>query len=379
MFHVKHDAAPTRTPPGLGHLHAELEGLRAAGLLRDRPGPLSTPFRSFCSNDYLGLAVDPNGSAIGAGASRLVSGERDAHLLLEQDVAAWLGTEAALAFTSGYAANVGTVGALARAGDLVVSDALNHASLIDGCRLSRARVEVVPHLDVGAVERALARPLADPGGRRWVLTESYFGMDADVPDLRALRQVSDAHGAALLVDEAHALGVLGPGGRGLCAEAGIEPDVLVGTFGKAFGQAGAFVAGCEALVLWLWNRARSFVFSTGMSPLVAVAVREALVTAAGADAARRRVADLAERLRRELLARGVSPLGRGHVVPVVVGDARRAVAAARALVGEGLHVQAIRPPTVPEASSRLRLSVTARHTPEEIDALAEAVARAVRP
>ncbi len=179
-----------------------------------------------------------------------------------------MGLPSSLVFSSGYAANVGLMSSLPRPGDLVVSDALNHASIIDGIRLSKCRVAVVPHLDVGAVETALR----DRGaGRAFVVTESYFSMDADSPDLGALRALCDRHGAALVVDEAHAVGVLGPGGAGLCAEQGVVPDALVGTFGKAFGAAGAFVAGCEALTRWLWNSARSFVISTGMSPVVAAA------------------------------------------------------------------------------------------------------------
>lgn len=248
----------------LQHLDAELAELERRDLLRRPPPPADPRLRSFCSNDYLGLAADPPPPApSGSGASRLIAGERAEHRELEQRLASWTGTEDALVFSSGYAANVGVLSALASPGDLIVSDALNHASIIDGSRLSRARIAVVPHLDVGAVRAALR---TRETGRAWVVVESYYSMDADGPDLAQLRGACDEAGAALLVDEAHALGVLGPGGRGRCAEAGVRPDVLVGTLGKSLGSQGAFVAGRAVLKSWLWNRARSFVFSTGLSP-----------------------------------------------------------------------------------------------------------------
>jgi 8-amino-7-oxononanoate synthase len=265
-------------PPGLAFLNSALEADRACDLLRERSRPPATGLLSFCSNDYLALArqtAPPEES--GAGASRLVDGDRTIHARLEDEAAALVGQPSSLVFTSGYAANVGLLSALAGPEDLIVSDALNHASIIDGARLSRARVEVVPHLDVEAVDAALRGRTAR---RAFVMTESYFSMDADAPDLVALRLVCDRHGAALLVDEAHALGILGPEGRGLCAAAGISADAVVGTFGKAFGAGGAFVAGCDALSRWLWNRARSFVFSTGLSPVVAAAALQGMRTSA---------------------------------------------------------------------------------------------------
>jgi 8-amino-7-oxononanoate synthase len=366
---VKHsDASP------LAFLDDELAALDASGLLRPRK-PARRPELSFCSNDYLGLArrlASP--AAAGAGASRLVSGEREEHAALERELTAWLGYPAAITFTSGYAANVGVLSALARPGDLIVSDGLNHASIIDGARLSRAEVVVVPHLDVEAVGRALE----GRGDRRaWVVTESYFSMDADAPDLRRLRDLCDAAGAALVVDEAHAIGVLGPEGRGLCAEAGVQPDVLVGTFGKAFGAAGAFVAGRESLALWLWNRARSFVFSTGLSPVLARAALDG-VRIACADAERReRVLAAARSLRTGLKDIGVQPWGFGQIIPWVVGAPERACAVASALREKGLDVAAIRPPSVPQGTSRLRLTVTADHGPADIARALEAIGEVI--
>ena len=383
----------------LAHLADHLEQLEREGLRRHtrpaaRPGALS-----FCSNDYLGLASRAAPLvASGSGASRLIAGERDEHRRLERAFAAWLGVEDVLAFSSGYAANVGTVSALAGAGDLIVSDALNHASLIDGARLSRARVAVVPHGDAGAV----ARTLADRSeARAWVLVESYYSMDADGPDLAALRALCDAHGAALYVDEAHALGVLGPAGRGRCAEAGVTPDVLVGTLGKAFGSQGAFVAGRSVLREWLWNRARSFVFSTGLAPVSAAAGIRALQEAIEHPELAARVRDLAARLRAglesacavdavdavdaPLLAspsadQSLPPrvLGFGHVVPVVLGTPARALRWAAWMREHDVDVHAIRPPTVPAGASRIRMTVTAEHRVDDIDRAIAAFASAVR-
>jgi 8-amino-7-oxononanoate synthase len=285
-------------------------------------------------------------------------------------VASFLGVPEALVFTSGYAANVGLLPALAGPDDLVVSDALIHASLIDGARLSRARVVVVPHLDLDAVRCALR---ASAGRRAFVLTESYFSMDGDSPDLRGLRRICDDHGAALVVDEAHALGVLGPEGRGLCAAAGVQPDVLVGTFGKAFGAGGAFVAGCEALCAWLWNRARSFVFSTGLSPAVAAGALQGLESASAQPQRRERLLEIAQTLRAGLGALGLDLRGYGHVIPWVVGDSREALWASEAIQRAGYDVRAIRPPSVPRGTARLRLTASARHTTEDAGGLIEAV------
>jgi 8-amino-7-oxononanoate synthase len=360
---VKHPAS-SGSPPALAHLRDDLAALEAESLLRVPPPPLPGGTLVFCSNDYLGLAprlAEP--VAAGSGASRLVSGNSPEHTAVEASLAAWLRLEAAIVFSSGYAANVGAVSALAGPRDLIVSDQLNHASIIDGCRLSRARVQVVPHNDVPAVASALATRTER---RAWVITESYFSMDADGPDLPALRSVCDEHGAALFVDEAHALGVLGPDGRGRSAEAGVVPDVLVGTFGKSFGSSGAFVAGSADLRLWLWNRARSFVFSTGLSPAVAVAARRAIALAQGEPALRRATIARAGELRDGLSALGLPPLGFGHIVPVLIGDSARALRIAQLLLERGVFVSAIRPPTVPRGTARLRFTVTAAHTAEDV-------------
>ncbi|MCL2723454.1 MAG: 8-amino-7-oxononanoate synthase [Polyangiaceae bacterium] len=370
---MKHSEDP------LDHLPGAIAELERRGLFRQPADAISPDALSFCSNDYLGLAAaKAPPSPSGSGSSRLISGERDEHRRLERALAEWLHVEDVLVFTSGYCANVGTVSALAGPADVVVSDALNHASLIDGIRLSKARVVITPHRNLQAIDGALASRTEE---RAWVIVESYYSMDADGPDLAALRGICDARGAALIVDDAHAIGVLGPGGRGLCAEAGIAPDVLVGTLGKSLGSQGAFVAGRAVLRKWLWNRARSFVFSTGLAPCAAAAALRSLETLQRTPDIGARVQDLAVRLRRGLLAAGAAEgpsggppsvrapqlLGFGHVVPVVIGTPEEAVHLANIAKANGIHVQAIRPPTVPEGTARLRLTVTARHTEQDID------------
>ena len=380
----------------LAHLSQQLDQLDLQGLRRRQADSPEAGTLSFCSNDYLGLGarlapVAPSG----AGASRLIAGERDEHRRLERAFASWLGVEDALAFTSGYAANVGTLSALAGADDLIVSDALNHASLIDGARLSRARIVVTPHGDVDAVARALDERTE---ARAWVVVESYFSMDADGPDLNALRRTCDARGAGLYVDEAHALGVLGPQGRGRCAEAGVVPDVLVGTLGKSFGSQGAFAAGRTLLRDWLWNRARSFVFSTGLAPVCAAAAARSLQQVIEQPWLYEGVRARSARLRAGLAAAGAvagsapgglaaptptadtAPrlLGFGHIVPVVLGTPARALRWAERLRALGVHVLAIRPPTVPAGGARIRLTLTAQHSDEDVDRTVEAFASVLR-
>lgn len=360
----------------LAHLADGLLALEAQGLRRRPPaGPSAWP--SFCSNDYLGLArrlpppAEP--APLGAGAARLIAGEHQAHRRLEVALAAWLDVESCLLFTSGYAANVGVLSSVAAPGDLIVSDVLNHASIIDGARLSKARVVVTSHNDVEAIKRVLAERQEE---RAWVVVESYFSMDADGPDLAALRRICDASGAGLIVDEAHALGVLGPGGRGRAHEAGVAPDVLIGTLGKAFGAQGAFVGGRTVLRDWLWNRARSFVFSTGLSPLLAQAGAHALEHIQAHPEEREHVAALAAQLRAGLEALGFSVGGFGHVIPVLVDSIDSAIRLSQRLADEGILIPPIRPPTVP--SARLRLTVTAAHSAADVDAVLGAFQRAVR-
>lgn len=312
----------------------------------------------------------------GAGASRLIHGTHATHLAVEETVANWLGHPAALLFSSGYAANVGALGALLDSRDLVVSDALNHASLIDGLRLSKASVRVAPHLDLKRVASALDEPTE---GARWVVCESYYSMDGDGPDLSELRALCDEKGAALYLDEAHAFGLFGPEGAGRAREAGIEPDVHMVAFGKAIGSHGAAVAGSRALRTWLWNRARAFVFSTAPSPLHAAALLEQLERARAADEERARLlADSARFL--EALADAdlpVVPGSFGPVVGLILGAPERALEVASRLRDQGILVQAIRPPTVPVGESRLRLTLTAAQTAAERERLVRALVQVV--
>jgi 8-amino-7-oxononanoate synthase len=289
------------------------------------------------------------------------------HDSAERALAEWAGAETATLFSSTYAANVGLLQALGGARSLVISDALNHASIIDGCRLSRADVRVVPHLDLDAV-----RAILDRDSRRfettWVVTEAYFSMDADTPDLGELRALCDAHGAGLVVDEAHSLGIFGEEGRGLCAAASVTPDILVGALGKAVGLQGGFVAGPRVLQELLWNRARSLIFSTGVSPLIASAVPDRVAAVRRADDRRVQASVNAGRLRSRL---GNSAKGVGPIVPWLVGSSALALEVAQLVLDAGLFVRAIRPPTVPQGTARLRLAVSARHEAGVIDRLAD--------
>jgi 8-amino-7-oxononanoate synthase len=376
-------------------LEERLAELQAAGRLRAcpevegasrlRPGTAAQPLVSFCSNDYLGLVDHPDLAAaataaartggFGAGASRLVAGDLPELRTLERDLAAFTGHPAALVFPSGYQTNIGVITALAGPEDLIVSDAANHASLIDGCRLSRASVRVYPHRDAPAARAALA---SSPGARlRLLVTESLFSMDGDVAPLAALAEAAAATDAILVVDEAHALGVMGPGGRGLCADAGVRPDVLIGTLGKAFGASGGFAAGPAALRSFLVNRARTFIYTTGLPPPVAAAAAAALALALGTDGERRRsrleanCRQMSERLVALGLMAAPPP---GPILPVVLGPDGRAVAVAAALRARGFFVPAIRPPTVPEGTARLRVTISSEHRTAEIDAFAGALA-----
>ena len=336
-----------------------------------------------CSNNYLGLASDPRliaaardalADGVGAGASRLISGTMRAHTELESALARFTGAEAALSFSSGWAANVGTLQSLAGPDDVVFSDALNHASLIDGARLSRARVVVYPHADAEALDTLVARERA--GARRaLVITDAVFSMDADRAPVGALRRICDRRDAWLVVDEAHSLFVLGEKGRGVCAEAGVSADVSIGTLGKGLGVSGAFVAGSHTLIRYLRNRARSFVFSTAPGPATAATARAAVELADRADEARARVLAHASRLRSTLRGQGWDARGEEvPIVPIVIGDAALTMRVSNALFELGVLAHGIRPPTVPEGTSRIRAVAMATHDDDHIDRAIDAFA-----
>ncbi len=370
-------------------VRAELAALEAAGRLRvprivDGAQGVEIALDgqrvvSFASNDYLGLAGDARlvragvaaleSDGAGAGSSRLVVGNHRRHAQLERDIADWLQVGGVQLFGTGFAANLGVMTTLARAGDVVFSDALNHASIIDGCRLARARVVVFPHRDHAALEAGLR---SAPATRRIVVTESLFSMDGDHADLEAVAALCRRYDAVMVVDEAHAIGAVGPEGRGLAAGCGVTPDVLVGTFGKAFGGFGAFVASSAALAALLWNRARSLIFSTGSPPHVAATASAALALVRdfeGADL--RRTLDAHARQLRKLVSLGGAP--GSAIAPLVVGDDHAVMQRTEALLSRGFFVQGIRPPTVPAGTARLRISLSAAHTSAQVAALAEAL------
>jgi 8-amino-7-oxononanoate synthase len=375
---------------------AELRELEAAHRLRvprvldGAQGPLSMidgiEILNLASNDYLGLAGDRrlaraaaaalDESGLGAGASRLITGNHRAHVALEAALGDWLRCSGVRLFNSGYAANTGVLGALLRAGDAVFSDELNHASIIDGCRLARAEVMVYPHRDLAALEAALAR--AGARRRRIVVSESLFSMDGDLADVAALAALCRRYEAALVLDEAHAVGVLGPEGRGVAASVGIVPDVLIGTCGKALGTFGAFAASTRAVADLLWNRARPFVFSTGMPPALAAATLVSLEIVRGVegDAKRRMLAAHARRFR-ELVQRAGGAEG-SPIAPIVIGDDREVMALSARLLDRRLLVQGIRPPTVPPGTARLRVGLGATMSAQQIERAAMTIDDALR-
>jgi len=378
----------------LGWIDRELAALDALGLRRrvsTRSGPQAArlvidgrELVNFGSNDYLALAADQRLSAAvaeaagregwGSGASPLVSGYGQGHRRLEERLAEFEGTEAALLFSSGYAANTGVVAALVGRGDVVFADRKNHASLLDGCRLSRADVRVYPHGDWQRLDELLAT--AGNYRRRLITTDGLFSMDGDLAPLDKLAEVAQRRDAMLLVDEAHATGVFGPQGRGVAELLGVEDrvDVRVGTLSKALSSLGGFVTGSRSLVEWLVNRARPYVFSTAMPSAATAAALIALAIIRDEPDRRRRLLTRAESLRHQLIEQGWD-VGNSasQIIPLVVGEPGRAVELAAALRHHGLFVPAIRPPTVPEGESCLRISLTCGHTQEMVGELVEAL------
>jgi glycine C-acetyltransferase/8-amino-7-oxononanoate synthase len=341
-----------------------------------------------CSNDYLGLANHPRvrGAAAdaamrwgaGAGASRLISGNMQPHERFERRIAAFKGYDAALLFGAGYLANTGVVSALAGAGEVVFSDRLNHASIIDGCRLSRAETFVYRHADL----EHLAWGLRQAGGRAaLIVTDGVFSMDGDVAPLAELLELARRHRCRLLVDEAHATGALGPGGRGSVAAAGLggEVDVVIGTLGKALGSYGAYACSNRETRELMLNTARPFVFSTAPPPTVAAAGLAALDLLEAQPERVERLNANAEALRRGLAAEGLAVgASQTQIVPVEVGEAEAAMALCERLLEHGVFVQGIRPPTVPEGTSRLRFTVMSTHRRQDLCQAAQQTGAAAR-
>ena len=351
------------------------------------------PMLAFCSNDYLGLASHPalaeaareatHTYGMGSGGSPLVSGHSVANDTLERELAAFVQLPRALYFYAGYATNAGIIPALVGAGDALFSDALNHACLIDGARLSRATIHRYPHADLAALEAALA---ASPARRKLVVSDAVFSMDGDLIDIPALLALCERHDALLLLDDAHGFGVLGPQGRGSLAHAGLvgaaasRRVLYMATLGKAAGVAGAFVAGDENLIEWLLQKTRTYIFATAAPALLASALRASLGVIEAADERRAHLAALIDRLRAGLAALPAE-LGwhaiESHtaVQALVIGSNEAALAAMESLRADGLWVPAIRPPTVPAGTARLRIALSAAHTVEDVDALLAALAR----
>jgi glycine C-acetyltransferase/8-amino-7-oxononanoate synthase len=384
----------------MNDVHQRLEDLREHGLyrrLRVVSGPQGPrvvldgkPVLLLCSNNYLGLADHPRVReaaadaamrwGVGAGASRLVSGTMRIHRRLEERLAAFKGAEAALLFGSGYLANIGVIGALAaldgRREAVVFSDELNHASLIDGCRLARAQTFVYRHADMDHLASGLER-----AGERGALivTDSVFSMDGDVAPLAELVTLARRHRVRLVVDEAHGVGCLGPGGRGAVHEAGLEQevDVVVGTLGKALGAYGAYATCDTNLARLLVNTARPFIFSTAPPPPAVAGALAALDVLAESDRLVDRLAANGETIRDELAREGFDVSGSTtQIVPLVIGDADLAMRVCELAIERGVFAQAIRPPTVPDGTSRLRLAVMATHTRDELREAARVLGRA---
>jgi 8-amino-7-oxononanoate synthase len=366
-------------------VRGRLSDLRTGGLFRSLRAPSGL---DLSSNDYLALSAEPRvvsrfiegatREGCGSTGSRLLRGERDCFTSVERAFASFKGAERALYFSSGYLANLAVLTTLAEPGDVIVSDRLNHASLIDGMRLSRARSLVFPHNDVGRLAEVLAHR-GEPG-IRLVVVESLFSMDGDIAPLAEYAALCRSTGAVLVVDEAHAVGVYGRRGSGLLEEAGIAPDacVSINTAGKALGVTGAFVAGPAWVVEYLIQRARPFVFSTAPPPAVADAIEASLGIVVEEPQRRERLARLSTHLRQQCAARGLPvAAGRSQIVPVLIGENERAVAVAERLQGAGFDVRAVRPPAVPSGTARLRVSVNAGLSEGDLDRFIDALAAAL--
>jgi len=375
----------------------ELERLGLTRRLRMISGPQGPtvlldgkPVLLLCSNNYLGLADHPRVReaaadaamrwGVGAGASRLVSGSMTIHRRLEEQLAAFEGTESCLLFGSGYLANIGVIGALAGSEDVIFSDELNHASIVDGCRLSRAEVVIYRHRDIEHLDWSMRRHGERRAGRL-IVTDSVFSMDGDIAPLAHIAELAQIYGARVVVDEAHATGNVGPDGRGAVAAAGLEGeiDVVIGTLGKALGSYGAYACASTEMVQYLINAARPVIFSTAPGPPAVAGAQAALKVLQERPHRVQRLRSNARALRRGLAEEGF-PVADSemHIVPLILGEERTAMALCHQAIERGVFAQAIRPPTVPSGTSRLRLTVMASHTAGELRQAARTLAEAAR-
>ena len=374
-----------------GFLHQHLESLKERSLYRhlrtieSAQGPWVTlegrRVLNLCSNNYLGLASHEQIKAAvvraisqwgcGSGASRLICGNLDLHEALERRLAAFKGTQAALLYNSGYTANLGIISSLVGRGDWVFSDELNHASIVDGCRLSCAQIVVFPHNDLNSLEEKLrwASHLSEPG-RKLIVVDGIFSVDGDLAPLPELVNLAQEYEAVLMVDEAHATGAIGPGGRGVVAHFGLENHVpvIMGTLGKALGCFGAFAAGDRELVDFLINTSRSFIYTTALPPAIVASAMEALDMLETNPSLPLKLQENANYLRQQLQALGYNTLNsQTQIIPVVIGKTTDTLEMSQRLLEEGVLVTAIRPPTVPEDTCRLRVTVMATHSREDLD------------
>ncbi|MBU0516165.1 MAG: 8-amino-7-oxononanoate synthase [Proteobacteria bacterium] len=386
-----------RGDPWFEHLAAKLRRLRREGrwrTMRGVDGPLGPEVTlegrrviHLAGNDYLGLSrhpavIEAAGRAtrdlgVGSGASRLLGGDLAPHRQLERDVAEFKRVEAAIVFSSGFLANLGAITALTGAGDLILSDELNHASLVDACRLSRAETRIYPHADAAVVAHILGS--SPPGRRVLIVTDGVFSMDGDLAPLAELMALTEKHRALLLLDDAHGTGVLGDTGRGTAELGRVSGPRLiqVGTFSKALGSLGGFVAGAEPVIETLRQRARSFIYTTALPPAISAASRAALGVVDDEPWRRLVLLDHSRRLRRFLTDMGYDvPEGTTQIIPVLVKTETAAVALSERLLAHGVFAPAVRPPTVPTGKCRLRLSLRADHTIDHLDRVIEAFARA---
>ena len=388
---LEHSAGMKPTP--LDWIEVELRELDAIGLRRQRAIRTSTQAATimidgqtlvnFGSNDYLGLAAECLSDAVieaiqsrgwGSGASSLVTGRGSLHAALEEALAEFEAVESALLFPSGFAANVGAITSLAGKGDVIFSDAKNHASIIDGCRLSGARVQVFPHGDVDYLRMML--PQASAFRRRLIVTDGLFSMDGDLAPLCDLAALAEQYDSMLMVDEAHATGVFGEHGRGTVEHWGVEEGVhvRVGTLSKAAGSIGGFVAGSRSLIEWIANRARPYVFSTAPPEAIAAAGLAALRRIQEEPHRRTELLSRAEQLRRRLIALGCDTgESASQIIPIIIGEPQATMRFTTALRERGYFVPGIRPPTVPDGESLLRISLSYAHTEEMVGGLVEAI------
>jgi 8-amino-7-oxononanoate synthase len=381
---------------GMEYLHEALRVMERDGLKRAlRPLTPLGPTRAllngrevtlFCTNNYLGLTHHPlvvkkahealEAYGTGSGAARLVSGHYPLHQALEEAIARFKGCARALVFPSGYMANVAAISALAGRGDVVFCDRLCHASLLDGCRLSGAKTVRFRHNDPASLRELLPR---HPGHRRLLITEGVFSMDGDTAPLAELYAQAEQHGLGLVVDDAHGTAVLGPGGKGTIAAQGISPRglVLTGTLSKALGSLGGFIAGDNVVIEYVMNRARPFLFTTALPPASAAAALAALEVVADRPEILNSLWENVDRMHRGLAGAGFTGAKTSPIMPLILGSPERALRVAQRLLDRGYYVPAIRPPSVPPGTARLRITVSAAHTAEEIDGFLTALSEAL--